>query len=65
LIFKLNRVQNLPAPATTFHYVDEYFDKQAIQQEKIHTPALILALMILLTPLSWLIGLLRQVRWAG
>jgi len=50
------------APATTFHYADEYFDKQAIQQEKVHTPALILALMILLTPLSWLIGLLRRVR---
>jgi dimethylaniline monooxygenase (N-oxide forming) len=50
------------APATTFHYVDEHFDKQAIQQEKIYTPALILALMILLTPLSWLIGLLRRVR---
>lgn len=50
------------APATTFHYVDEYFDKQAIQQERVYTPALILALMFPLTPLSILIGLLRRVR---
>jgi hypothetical protein len=55
----------LLAPANTVHYVDEYFDKQAVQREKIYTPALILALMIFLTPLSWLIGLLRRVWRAG
>jgi dimethylaniline monooxygenase (N-oxide forming) len=40
-------------PITTIHYVDEYFDPQAIDGETVHAPALVLALLILLRPLDY------------
>ena len=49
------------APASHLHYADEYFDPQAVHAEKVYTPALLLALMILLTPLNPLIRLLKRV----
>jgi len=35
------------APASTTHYVDEYFDLQAIEREKVYTPAILLAILVL------------------
>lgn len=49
----------LLVPAAAFHYVDEYFDEQAVRREKIYTPALLIALMFLLTPLNVLIRFYR------
>jgi cation diffusion facilitator CzcD-associated flavoprotein CzcO len=33
------------APASTHHYVDAYFDRESIGREKVHMPALIVALL--------------------
>ncbi len=41
------------SPITTIHYVDEYFDPQAIERETVHAPTLLLALLILLRPLDY------------
>ena len=35
-------------PASTTHYMDEYFDRQAIVKEKIHTPFVLVALLALM-----------------
>lgn len=46
------------APATTFHYVDEYFDKHALDCQKVYMPATLvgfLAVMrVLGTPFRWI-----------
>jgi cation diffusion facilitator CzcD-associated flavoprotein CzcO len=36
------------APASTLHYVDEFFDRQAILREKVYTPATLLAFLVLM-----------------
>lgn len=33
------------APASTHHYVDAYFDRESIEGEKVHMPALIVILL--------------------
>jgi hypothetical protein len=32
-------------PASTIHYVDEYFDKELIDKQKVHTPFILIAIM--------------------
>jgi dimethylaniline monooxygenase (N-oxide forming) len=52
-------------PASTIHYVDQYFDGDAIQHQKVFTPPIILALLTFLRlfdyPLRW-ISRARQIK---
>jgi hypothetical protein len=50
------------APASTTHYVDEYFDQQNIKQQNAYSPAILTALLILLQPLEYLFQLLIYIR---
>jgi hypothetical protein len=40
-------------PASTTHYVDEYFDHQSIDRQKVYTPAILLAFLILMRLLGF------------
>jgi cation diffusion facilitator CzcD-associated flavoprotein CzcO len=40
-------------PASTTHYVDEYFDHQSIDRQKVYTPAILLAFLILMRLLGY------------
>jgi hypothetical protein len=50
------------APASTTHYVDEYFDQQNIKQQNAYSPAILTALLILLQPIEFLFQLLKYIR---
>jgi hypothetical protein len=50
------------APASTMHYVDEYFDRQAIEREKVYTPVILLAFLILMRLLGFPFRLIKSVR---
>ena len=41
------------APVSTLHYVDEYFDKQAIEREKVYMPILLLTFLTLMRQLGF------------
>lgn len=49
-------------PASTIHYVDQYFDKQLIERQKVHTPLAILALLTLTRLLGYPLRLIKCVR---
>jgi dimethylaniline monooxygenase (N-oxide forming) len=38
----------IATPASTTHYVDQYFDRQLIERQMVHTPVIILALLALI-----------------
>ncbi len=48
-------------PASTTHYMDEYFDRKAVRKERVYTPVLLILLMLLLSPLNLLFILRRWV----
>jgi len=50
------------APASTFHYIDEYFDRQAIERQKVYTPIVLLTLLTLLRPLEYAFQLIHRIR---
>jgi dimethylaniline monooxygenase (N-oxide forming) len=50
------------SPASTTHYIDEYFDTQSIEQQKVHTPAIFLALLALMRLLGYPLRLIKRVR---
>ncbi len=50
------------SPASTTHYIDEYFDKQSIARQKVHTPAILLALLTLMRLLGYPLRLIKRVR---
>ena len=52
----------LLTPASTTHYVDEYFDPQAIARQQIYPPSILTALLILMQPLGLLIRILKYIR---
>ena len=47
-------------PASTTHYVDKYFDKQLIEQQKVHTPVILLALLTLMRLLGYPLRLIKR-----
>jgi hypothetical protein len=49
------------APVSTMQYVDEYFDRQAIEREKVYTPVIILALMALARLLGFPFRLINSI----
>ena len=49
-------------PASTTHYVDKYFDKQAIERQKVHTPVILLALLTLMRLLGYPLRLIKRIR---
>jgi cation diffusion facilitator CzcD-associated flavoprotein CzcO len=50
------------APASTTHYIDEYFDQQNIKKQNVYSPAILTALLILLQPMEYLFQLLKYIR---
>ncbi len=50
------------SPASTTHYVDEYFDPQSIKQHNVYPPAILTMLLILLQPMEYLIQIFRFFR---
>jgi cation diffusion facilitator CzcD-associated flavoprotein CzcO len=50
------------APVSTLHYVDEYFDKQAIEREKVYMPILLLAFLILMRLFGFPLRFIKIVR---
>jgi hypothetical protein len=48
-------------PASTTHYVDKYFDKQSIERQSVHTPVIILVLLILMRLLGYPLRLIKRV----
>lgn len=46
-------------PASTTHYVDKYFDKQAIEQQEVHTPVILLAFLGLMRLLGYPLRLFK------
>jgi len=49
-------------PASTTHYVDQYFDRQSIERQKVFTPFLILALLSLLRLLEYPLQFIHRAR---
>jgi len=47
-------------PATTIHYVDEYFDRQLIDQQQVYTPAILIAFLSLMRLLGTSFRLLKH-----
>jgi hypothetical protein len=51
-------------PISTIHYMDEYFDPQAIDQQKVYTPAVLIAFMGVMRlagfPFRWMHNIRRQ-----
>ena len=50
------------APISTTHYMDEYFDKQTIDREKVYTPFILIAFLALMRPLDYPLRLIKHVR---
>ncbi|MBA3531524.1 MAG: FAD/NAD(P)-binding protein [Ardenticatenales bacterium] len=50
------------APASTMHYVDECFDRQAIKREKVYTPVILLVFLALMRLIGVPFRLLKSVR---
>src|SRR5687767_5475525 len=49
------------APISTTHYIDEYFDKQTIKQQKVYMPVLLLAILTLMRLLDYPLRLIKRV----
>ena len=49
------------APASTTHYVDEYFDQGRIEREKIYTPAILLAFLAVMRLLGFPVRLFKWI----
>jgi len=50
------------APASTTHYVDQYFDRASIERQEIRTPFLLLTILVLLQPVEYVLRLIKHVR---
>ncbi|MCI0611143.1 MAG: FAD/NAD(P)-binding protein [Anaerolineae bacterium] len=50
------------APISTTHYVDEYFDQQAIDRQRVYTPVVILVILTLMRLLGFPFRLIKRVR---
>jgi dimethylaniline monooxygenase (N-oxide forming) len=50
------------APISTTHYVDEYFDPQAIEREKVYMPVLLVAFLTLMRLVEYPLRLIKCVR---
>jgi dimethylaniline monooxygenase (N-oxide forming) len=50
------------SPISTFHYMDEYFDPQAIDREKIYMPPVLIALLGLMKVLGYPFRLFKSMR---
>ncbi len=48
-------------PASTTHYVDQYFDRWSIDQQKVHTPVIILAFLTFMRLLGFPIRFIKNV----
>lgn len=52
------------APISIFHYVDEYFDREEIDRQKVYTPGILVAFMALMrllgSPFRWIHGIRRD-----
>ena len=48
--------------ASTTHYVDEHFDQQSIEQQKIHTPVILLTFLMLMRLLGYPLRLIKRIR---
>ena len=49
-------------PISTLHYMDQYFDRQALDRQKIYTPILLIAFLTLMRILGFPIRLIKSVR---
>ena len=49
------------APASTSHYVNEYFDQQSVEREKIYTPGIILVLLTLMRLLGFPVRFFKSI----
>jgi hypothetical protein len=49
-------------PASTTQYMDKYFDQQAIDRQKVHTPVSIIALLTVMRLLGYPLQLIKGVR---
>jgi dimethylaniline monooxygenase (N-oxide forming) len=49
-------------PASTFHYVDQYFDRQSVAQQKTYMPTAILVLLALLRLFGYPLRLIKRLR---
>jgi dimethylaniline monooxygenase (N-oxide forming) len=49
-------------PASTIHYVDEYFDRQSIDQQPVYTPAILIAFLSLMRLFGLPFRFVRNVR---
>jgi hypothetical protein len=52
----------LLTPASTTHYVDQYFDRQAIDRQQVYTPAALVVLLTLMRLLGYPLRLIKRVR---
>lgn len=50
------------APASTTHYLDRYFDREGLERQKVYTPALLVAIMLLVHLLGLPLRYLKKVR---
>jgi hypothetical protein len=50
------------APASTTHYVDEYFDPQAIARQQVYPPVILTILLTFMLPLEILIRIIKYIR---
>jgi cation diffusion facilitator CzcD-associated flavoprotein CzcO len=49
-------------PVSTTHYIDQYFDRQSIGRQQVHTPVIILALLTLMRLLGYPLRLIKRAR---
>jgi len=49
-------------PASTIHYVDQYYDRETIDRQKVHTPVILLAFLTLMRLLGYPLRLIKRVR---
>ncbi len=50
------------APASTAHYMDDYFEAQWIKRQKVYTPGILIALLVLMRILGYPLRLINRVR---
>jgi hypothetical protein len=53
------------APASTTHYVDPYFDSQAIDRQQVYTPMILVAVLTLLRLLGYPFRLIERIKRYG
>ena len=52
----------LLTPASTTHYVDQYFDPQALEQQSVYTPPILVVLLILMRMLGYTLRLVKRMQ---